>query len=174
MPDPDRVRSFEQTVLPHLRAGYNLARWIVRNDHDAEDVLQESILRAYRSFDGFSSGNPRTWLMTVVRNHSYTFLRKNRSRDLDDELDEDSAATADTPEVVLLRSAQGRFLNEAVAALPVAYREAFVLRELEGLSYKEIADMTDVPIGTVMSRLSRARQRLQAAVLRRERERSGS
>ena len=178
MPEPDRperIESFERQVLPHLRAGYNLARWIVRNDHDAEDVMQEAMLRALRFFDGFSGGNARTWLLAVVRNSSYTFLQQNRPRELGTELDEelhagpDSAGrTPETPEVVLLRSAEARFLNQAVEALPVEFREAFVLRELEGLSYKEIAELARIPIGTVMSRLSRARRQLQAAVARRE------
>jgi RNA polymerase sigma-70 factor (ECF subfamily) len=172
---PDGVASFEQLVLPHMRAGYNLARWLLRNDHDAEDVMQEAIVRAFRFFDGFSGTNPRAWLLTVVRNSAYTFLQQNRARELGTEFDEalhtEPAAngrTSETPEVLLLRSAQQRSLNEAVEALPVEFREVFVLRELEGLSYKEIADLARIPIGTVMSRLSRARRQLQAAVARRE------
>ena len=169
------IHAFERVVLPHLRAAYNLARWILRNDHDAEDVMQEAVLRAFRSFDGFSGGNPRTWLMTVVRNSSYTFLQQNRAHELGTELDDDlhsgiaaGVRVPETPEVVLLRGAEGRFLNEAVAALPVEFREVFVLREAEGLSYKEIADLAGIPIGTVMSRLSRARRHLQAAIARRD------
>ena len=171
MPEPDRGKSFERLVLPHLGAGYNLARWILRNDHDAEDVLQEAVMRAFRFFDGFSGDKPRAWLLTVVRNSAYTFLEQNRARELgtelEDELHAESAAAArsdETPEVLLLRSAQQRHLNEAVEALPVEFREVFVLRELEGLSYKEIADLASIPIGTVMSRLSRARRKLQAAL----------
>ena len=172
---PDRVVSFEQLVLPHLPAGYNLARWLLRNEHDAEDVMQEAVLRAFRFFDGFTGTNPRAWLLTVVRNSAYTFLQQNRARELGTEFDEElhteavsNGRTSDTPEVLLLRSAQQRFLNEAVEALPVEFREVFVLREMEGLSYKEIADLARIPIGTVMSRLSRARRQLQAAVARRE------
>ncbi len=168
---PHRVDSFEAVVLPHMRAGYNLARWLLRNDHDAEDVTQEAIVRAFRFFDGFSGDNPRAWLLTVVRNSAYTFLQQNRARELDTEFDEvlhSEPDTSETPEVLVLRSAQQRFLNEAVEALPVEFREAFVLREMEGLSYKEIADVARIPIGTVMSRLSRARRQLQAAVARRE------
>jgi len=172
---PDRVVSFEQLVLPHLLAGYNLARWLLRNDHDAEDVMQEAVMRAFRFFDGFTGTNPRAWLLTVVRNSAYTFLQQNRARELGTEFDEElhteavsNGRTSDTPEVLLLRSAQQRFLNEAVEALPVEFREVFVLREMEGLSYKEIADLAHIPIGTVMSRLSRARRQLQAAVARRE------
>jgi RNA polymerase sigma-70 factor (ECF subfamily) len=169
---PDQVASFEQLVLPHMRAGYNLARWLLRNDHDAEDVMQEAIVRAFRFFDGFRGDNPRAWLLSVVRNSAYTFLQQNRARELGTEFDEEvhgeSASAEETPEVLLLRSAQQRSLNEAVEALPVEFREVFVLREMEGLSYKEIAELARIPLGTVMSRLSRARRQLQAAVGRRE------
>ena len=166
-----RLRNFEQAVLPHLDAAYNLARWLLRNDHDAEDVVQEAIIRALRFFDGFSGTNPRGWLLTVVRNGAYTFLRQNRTRELntefDEELHEDPASpcgSSETPEIQLLRSAQQRLLNDAVEGLPVEFREVFLLREKEGFSYKEIAEMARIPIGTVMSRLSRARRALQAAV----------
>jgi RNA polymerase sigma-70 factor (ECF subfamily) len=164
-----------------MRAGYNLARWLLRNDHDAEDVTQEAIVRAFRFFDGFTGDNPRAWLLTVVRNSAYTFLQQNRARELSTEFDEvlhseqaSDGHTSETPEVLVLRSAQQRFLNEAVEALPVEFREVFVLREMEGLSYKEIADMARIPIGTVMSRLSRARRQLRAAVARREQAGSAS
>ncbi len=172
---PQRVEAFEAEVLPHLRAGYNLARWLLRNDHDAEDVMQEAMVRAFRFFDGFSGNNPRAWLLTVVRNSAYTFLQANRARELGTEFDEavhsepaSAGRDSETPEVLMLRSAQQRFLNEAVEALPVEFREVFVLREMEGLSYKEIADVARIPMGTVMSRLARARRQLQAAVARRE------
>jgi len=172
---PQRVEAFEAEVLPHLRAGYNLARWLLRNDHDAEDVMQEAMVRAFRFFDGFSGNNPRAWLLTVVRNSAYTFLQENRARELGAEFDETvhsepaaAGRSPETPEVLVLRSAQQRFLNEAVEALPVEFREVFVLREMEGLSYKEIAEVARIPMGTVMSRLARARRQLQAAVARRE------
>ena len=162
-------------MLPHMRAGYNLARWLLRNDQDAEDVTQEAIVRAFRFFDGFTGDNPRAWLLTVVRNSAYTFLQQNRARELGTEFDEvlhsepaSNGRTSETPEVLVLRSAQQRLLNQAVDALPVEFREVFVLREMEGLSYKEIADMARIPIGTVMSRLSRARRQLQASVAGRE------
>jgi len=162
-------------VLPHMRAGYNLARWLLRNDQDAEDVTQEAIVRAFRFFDGFNGDNPRAWLLTVVRNSAYTFMQQNRARELGTEFDEvlhsepaSNGRSSETPEVLILRSAQQRLLNQAVEALPVEFREVFVLREMEGLSYKEIADVARIPIGTVMSRLSRARRQLQAAVAGRE------
>jgi len=177
---PDHAASFEQLVLPHLQAGYNLARWLLRNDADAEDVMQEAMVRAFRYFGSFSGLNPRAWLLAVVRNSAYTFLRQNRARELGTEFDETQHAgpaeeqTSETPEVLLLRSAQQRFLNRAVEGLPVEFREVFVLREMEGLSYKEIADLANVPIGTVMSRLSRARRRLQTELGRSERAGSTS
>jgi RNA polymerase sigma-70 factor (ECF subfamily) len=167
---PDRAGPFEEQILPHARAAWNLARWLLRNDHDAEDVMQEAILRALRSFDGFRGDNPRAWLLAVVRNSAYSFLQQNRARELGTPFDEELHAepAAITPEVLLLRSAQKRSLDEAVDALPVEFREVFVLRELEGLSYKEIAAVARIPIGTVMSRLSRARRQLQSALGLRE------
>ena len=167
----ERGQSFDEVVLPHLRAGYNLARWLLRNDQDAEDVTQEALARALRFFDGFNGHNPRAWLLAVVRNSAYTFLQAHRARELGCEFDEEQhgALASDgrppeTPEVLVLRSAQQRQLNAAVDALPVEFREVFVLRELEGLSYKEIAEVARIPIGTVMSRLSRARRQLQSAL----------
>ena len=178
---PHRGESFEAVVLPHMRAGYNLARWLLRNDQDAEDATQEAIVRAFRFVDGFNGDNPRAWLLTVVRNSAYTFLQQNRARELGTEFDEvlhgepaSNGRTSETPEVLVLRSAQQRLLNEAVDALPVEFREVFVLREMEGPSYKEIADMARIPIGTVMSRLSRARRQLQAAVAGRQQAGSAS
>src|ERR1700730_6530615 len=137
--------------------------------------MQEASVRAFRSFDGIRGNNPRAWLLTVVRNSAYTFLQQNRARELATEFDEElhtevvsNGSPSDPPERQQLRAAQQRLLNEAVEALPVEFREVFVLREMEGLSYKEIADLAHIPIGTVMSRLSRARRQLQAAVARRE------
>ena len=161
-------------MLPHLGAAYNLARWLLRNDHDAEDVAQDAIVRAFRFFDGLRGQSPRAWLLSVVRNSAYSFLQQHRARELGVEFDEvlhtlpaAESRAPETPEVLLLRSAQQRLLNDAVEALPVEFREVFVLRELEGLSYKEISDVARVPIGTVMSRLSRARRRLQSSLARR-------
>jgi RNA polymerase sigma-70 factor (ECF subfamily) len=150
---------FEQVVLPHIDAAYNLARWLTRNDHDAEDVLQDAMLRAYRFFDGLR-GEPRPWLLAIVRNACFSWLQANRPADLtpmdDDALEADVAG----PEALAGRELDRRVLNEAIAALPVQFREALVLRELQDLSYKEIARIAGVPIGTVMSRLARARRLL--------------
>jgi RNA polymerase sigma-70 factor, ECF subfamily len=170
---PHRDTSFERDVLAHMGAGYNLARWLLRNDHDAEDVMQDAIVRAFRFYDGFNGVNPRAWLLAVVRNSAYSFLQKRQRGPAtafeEEELHgEPAVRDPETPEVLLLRSAEQRFLNQAVEALPIEFREVFVLREMEGLSYKEIAELARIPIGTVMSRLSRARRQLQTAVARRE------
>ena len=171
MLEHDHLANFEQVVLPHLGAAYNLARWLLRNDHDAEDVMQDAMIRAFRFFDGFSGENPRAWLCKVVRNSAYTFLRQNRACELSTDFNEElhtepvsPGRSFETPEALLLSSAQQHLINEAVERLPVEFREVFVLREMDGLSYKEIAETARIPIGTVMSRLSRARRQLQAAL----------
>ena len=149
-------------MIPHMGAAYNLARWLTRNDHDAEDVVQEAYLRAYRFFDGFHGVDGRTWLLAILRNTCYTWLQQNRkpSLQLEEDLpDLDSARL--NPEALLLRSVDRESLRRALDELPVEFREAIVLRELEGLSYKEISAVAGVPLGTVMSRLARARSRLQ-------------
>jgi RNA polymerase sigma-70 factor (ECF subfamily) len=163
----DRQSRFDRTVLPHLDAAYDLARWLTRNDQDAEDVLQTAALRALQFFDGFHGVNARAWLLTIVRNVFYTWLdarhRGHEAVPFDEEIHatEDAGAPLGQPEAELLRRVESRFLREGFEALPLPLREVMVLRELEGLSYKEIAAVTAVPIGTVMSRLSRARRQLQ-------------
>jgi len=150
-------------VLPHLGAAYNLARWILRDEHDAKDVVQDAYLKAFRFFDGFRGGDSRGWLLTIVRNACYTWLRKARPDELAVPFDEEFHGREDsggTPETEMLRSANAQSLKDALERLPVGLREAIVLRELEGLSYAEIAAVADIPIGTVMSRLSRSRKRL--------------
>ena len=145
-------------MLPHLDAAYNLARWLTRNDHDAQDVVQEAMLRAYRHFDGLR-GEPRPWLLAVVRNACFTWLKANRPAEAEP-LDDVADDALPGPEAAVARSVDRRLLNEAIAALPVQFREVLVLRELEDLSYRDIARIAGVPIGTVMSRLSRARRLL--------------
>jgi RNA polymerase sigma-70 factor (ECF subfamily) len=156
----ERTLRFEQQVLPHLDAAYNLARWLTRNDHDAQDVVQEAVLRAYRFFDGLR-GAPRPWLLAIVRNASFTWLERNRAADMV-AIEEDSAVADSSyePETVAASKLDRRVLNEAIAALPVQFREVLVLRELEDMSYKDIARIAEIPIGTVMSRLARARRLL--------------
>ena len=173
--DEDRRRGrFEAAILPHLDAAYNLARWLTRHDDDAEDVVQTACLRALRFFDGFQGGNARAWLLTIVRNSFYSWLQqRNRGHEIADPFDEDvhsAESGAADPEAELLRQADSRLLRQGFESLPLPYREVMVLRELEGLSYKEIAAIAGIPIGTVMSRLARARQQLRACLLRLEDE----
>ena len=155
--------NFEQAVAPHIDAAYNLARWLTRNDDDASDVAQESLLRALRFFDGFRGGAFRPWLLTIVRNTYLTWIQKNQPQALTP-LEDDTESRGANPEELLLERVDGERLRRALDDLPREYREVIVLRELEELSYKEIAEIAGIPIGTVMSRLARARRRLQEAV----------
>ena len=160
---------FEQAVLPHLDAAYSLARWLTRNDQDAQDVTQESFLRAFRFFDGYQGGNMRAWLLTIVRNTCYTWLHQNRppesAVEFDEEIHSEEFSADANPELQVLASADNATLQRALEELPEMFREVLVLREIEGMSYKEIADVASVSIGTVMSRLARARTRLRQALL---------
>ena len=158
----ERKRRFEQSVLPHFNAAYNLARWLTRNDQDAHDVVQDAVLRAYRFFDGLR-GEPKPWLLAIVRNSCFTWLKANRPEDtvgFNDAIAELLPADDDGPEVQAARNGDRRTLNAAIATLPAQFREVLILRELEDLSYKDIARIAGVPIGTVMSRLARARRLL--------------
>jgi RNA polymerase sigma-70 factor (ECF subfamily) len=156
--------NFEEIALPHITAAYNLARWLTRNTDDAEDVVQEAYLRAFKFFDTFRGGDCRPWLLRIVRNTCYTWLQQNRTSDLsivsDDEIDAVESGDPN-PETALLKRANGELLKQALEELPLEFREVFILRELEGLSYKQISQIAGIPIGTVMSRLARARTRLQ-------------
>lgn len=147
-----------------MDAAYNLARWLTRSDQDAEDVVQESCLRALKFFDSFRGENGRAWLLTIVRRTCYSWLAKNRPPQLSSEPNEELYEIEDPaphPEILLARSSDLDAVRQAIEQLPAEFREVIVLREMEGLSYKEIADAVDVPIGTVMSRLARARKHLQ-------------
>ena len=176
MADSARRRRFEEIVLPHLDAAYNLARWLTRNDQDAEDVVQDAYLRAFRFFDGFRGGEGRGWLLTIVRHTCYSWMEKNRPAEVSAVFDEEKHAEESAafdpeiagggnPEAIALQNAHRRILDQAIAALPLGFREVLILRELEDLSYKEIARVIDIPIGTVMSRLARARKLLQESAL---------
>jgi len=157
------VGSFEEALLPHLGAAHNLARWLLRNEQDAQDVVQEAYLRAFKSFRGFHGTNGRAWLLTIVRNTSYTLLKRNRAADLTTTFDEEIHATADesvSPTTILEHSEDAELIRQAMNELPADFREILVLRHQEGLSYKEIADIAHLALGTVMSRLARARAKL--------------
>jgi RNA polymerase sigma factor (sigma-70 family) len=152
---------FEQTIMPHLNAAYNLARWLTRNADDAEDLVQEAYLRAYRSFETLQGQDGRAWLLAVVRNTCFTWLRKKGER-ITVEFDEQiHGAAEENAETVLLNEAALGSLHGCLEGLPLEFREVMILRELEELPYKEISEIVRVPIGTVMSRLARGRKRLQ-------------
>jgi RNA polymerase sigma-70 factor, ECF subfamily len=160
---PAELISFEEAMLPHLDAAHNLARWLMRNEQDAQDVVQEAYLRAFKSFGGFRGSNGRAWLLTIVRNTSYTLLKKNRALDLTTTFDEEIHPIGDesaSPAMILEHCEDAELIREAMDALPAEFREILTLRHQEGLSYKEIADIAQIPPGTVMSRLARARGKL--------------
>jgi RNA polymerase sigma-70 factor (ECF subfamily) len=170
-PESGRAARFQAVVLPHLDAAMNLAWWLARNRADAEDIVQEAVLRAFKYFDRFGGEQPRAWLLAIVRNTCATWIARNRPRQLvlvgdsDAEAERhhaDLGAVAASPERHSEQHELGREIDRAVAALPLEFREVVILREIQALSYKEIAAMLDVPIGTVMPRLARARKLLQA------------
>jgi RNA polymerase sigma-70 factor, ECF subfamily len=167
-----KLALFEATVLPHLSAAYNFARWLLQNGSDAEDIVQESYLRAFKYFEGYHGGDSRAWLLTIVRNTTYNWLQEKRSRQLTDPIDETTealvAANDQNPETILLARIDHESLRQALTELPIEFREVLVLREMEELSYKEIAALCDLPIGTVMSRLARGRRHLQQRLARSE------
>ena len=165
--DGVKLARFERALLPHLDAAYNLARWLAGSAQDADDVVQEACLRALAFFDGFHGEDGRAWLLAIVRNTSYDWLRKHRRNAQLTASVEDlewAADTAPDPEEEHLRNADREAVRRGIEALPPEYREVMVLRELEGMSYKQIARIIDAPIGTVMSRLARARKRLMTAL----------
>jgi RNA polymerase sigma-70 factor, ECF subfamily len=168
MPAADHnVWNFEKEVLPHLDAAYNLARWLSCNEQDAEDIVQDAYVRAFRFFPAFRGGNARGWILRIVRNTCYTWLRKNRPMQSATEFDENLFGPDPrtlNPEEALLQKANDKMLRHAMEALPLKLRDVLILRELEGMSYKEIAEVTGMPPGTIMSRLSRARAGLRRSI----------
>jgi RNA polymerase sigma factor (sigma-70 family) len=161
--EKDTLARFEQTILPYMDAAYNLARWLTRNEDDAEDMVQEAYLRAFKFFSTFHGMDGRAWLLTIVRNTCYTWLHQNRAHEMTTVFDEEiHSVDTDTsnPATLAMRSADHQILTRALDELPVEFREVVVLRDLEGFSYKEIAGIANIPTGTVMSRLARARERL--------------
>jgi RNA polymerase sigma-70 factor (ECF subfamily) len=175
-----QIGSFDEIILPHLDAAHNLARWLVRSSDDAEDVVQEACLRAFRYFGTFRGGNARAWLLKIVRTTAFRWLQKNRAQHLATEFDEaihSEGCEAFNPEILLLQGADTQLLEQAMNLLPDRLREVLLLREREGLSYKEIADVVSVPMGTVMSTLFRARERFRHAasdLVRRQAQSKGS
>jgi RNA polymerase sigma factor (sigma-70 family) len=162
--------SFETVMMPHLDAAYNLARWMTRNDADAQDVVQEAYLRAMRFFDSFAGGNGRGWMLAIVRNTCYSWMQRNRPAEalhVFDENEHFAERPGSNPETDLLLRARRESLELCIRELPVQFREIIVLRELEGMSYREVAEAAEVPVGTVMSRLARARKRLEQCILTR-------
>src|SRR5437763_7782035 len=159
----EELMSFEAAMLPHLDAAHNLARWLLRNEQDAQDVVQEAYLRAFKSFGGFHGSNGRAWLLTIVRNTSYTLLKKNHAVDLTTTFDEEIHASGQesvSPATILEHAEDAELIGKAMNELPVEFREILTLRHQQDLSYKEIGEILEIPIGTVMSRLARARIKL--------------
>jgi RNA polymerase sigma-70 factor (ECF subfamily) len=157
------LASFEAMMLPHMDAAHNLARWLLRNDQDAQDVVQEAYLRAFKSFSGFHGSNGRAWLLTIVRNTSYTLLKKNRAADLTTTFDEEihaSEGESVSPAAILEHAEDAKLIKNAMNELPAEFREILTLRHQEELSYQEIGEILKIPTGTVMSRLARARAKL--------------
>lgn len=160
-----RQESFEEVVLPHLDAAYRLARWLMRNEHDAEDVVQEASLRAFRYFRTFAGGNGRAWFLRIVRNTCHGGWKPIQA--MTDPFDEErhsAAQSSNSPETLLLRTDVAERIERAIASLPDRFRELLILREMEGLTYRELAEVMDIPIGTVMSGLSRAREALRGTL----------
>lgn len=165
---------FTEVFVPYLVDAFRLARWLAGGREDAEDIVQEASMRAFKNIRGFSGGNPRAWVLTIVRNTSYSWLAKNRPKDvvLSDDLDQDDRAQIEqagtdemqTPERALIAKLQAQQVRKAMAALPAPFREILVLREVHDLDYRTIAEVAALPIGTVMSRLARARRLLTATI----------
>ena len=167
MVEKDLRADFDRVALPHLDAAYNLARWLTRHDQDAEDVVQEAFMRAYQFFRGFHGDTGRAWLLQIVRNTCYTWLAKNRlsaPSSATPEMLDAMASSGENPATLIERNEDREILMRAIDGLPVEFREVVVLRELEELSYKEIARIVEIPLGTVMSRLARAREKLHEAL----------
>jgi RNA polymerase sigma-70 factor, ECF subfamily len=162
-----KATNFDEAMLPHLDAAYNLARWLMRNEHDAQDAVQDAYLRAFRFFPGFRGGDGRAWLMQIVRNACYTRMRANRPAQNATEFDENALPPDPrvlNPEQAVLQGDSANLVRKAMESLPANIREILILREIEEMSYREIASIVGIPIGTVMSTLSRARARLRTAL----------
>lgn len=171
----EKLQRFEQVIMPHLDAAYNLARWLMRNEDDARDMVQEAYLRAFKFFDGFHGVDARAWLLTTVRNTCYTWLEQNRRSRATMSFDEEIHSLDDqvaNPSELALKSGDVEMVRESLEELSEEFREVIVLRDLEEMSYKRIAEVINVPLGTVMSRLARARGRLRRILFSRLKETS--
>lgn len=169
MGGPDKFSRFEAAVLPHLDAAYNLARWLLRSEDEAADAVQDACLRALRFIGSLRGDNGRVWLLAIVRNTCYSRMKRDKPRESDSEFDDElhnPEPGINNPELLLERGRDGESLRRALEDLPEELREIIVMRELDGMAYKEIADTAGIPIGTVMSRLARGRKRLQQALVR--------
>lgn len=167
MKEINSISSFEQVILIHLKAAHNLARYLCGNDDDASDLVQESCLKAYRFYNGFRGENGKAWLLTIVRNTFYSDLRQKKIKSVDIVFNEeihDTGSDETNPETLLINEETVQLVKQMLEKLPLEYREIVILREMEGFSYKEIAGISNIPIGTVMSRLARARKFLQKGV----------
>jgi len=167
--EQDKLARFEQHIMPHMNAAYNLARWLTSNDSDAQDVVQESYLRAFKYFGGFGGRDSRGWLLRIVRNVFYDWLKRNRGEEAGEPFDEEMHGVMDETQGpdgrLLLEKADHELLHKAIDSLALEFREILVLRELEGFSYNEISRLANIPLGTVMSRLARARERLRTQLI---------
>jgi RNA polymerase sigma-70 factor (ECF subfamily) len=161
---PTETSTFEQLMLPHLDSAYNLSQWLLRDPHDAEDAVQDACLRAFRAFAGFRGADGRAWFLTIVRNVCYSRLRQGKRESMTVAFEEDLHGISHDPGEANAQSwleAKGAQLKQALERLPAEYREVIVLHDVEGLSYRDIAGVAEIPLGTVMSRLARARARVQ-------------
>lgn len=168
MREINTISSFEQVILIHLKAAHNLARYLCGNDDDASDLVQDACLRAFRFFDGFRGENGRAWLLTIVRNTFYSDVRRKKTGNVESVYNEeihDVDIEGPNPETILINSENIKLVRETLEKLPLEFREVIILREMEGFSYKEIAGITNIPVGTVMSRLARGRKLLQKALV---------
>jgi len=181
MQEAEKLSRFEETILPHLDAAYNLARWLIRNDHDAEDIVQEACYRALKYFSAYRGENSRAWLLTIVRNTSYDWLKQNHPKEMVTVSDKDQdsetvdpverfAKEMSNPETLMLQRIDQEILKKALDELPAEFREVMILREIEEMPYKEIAGVCNIPLGTVMSRLARGRKQLQRCLVEWERQ----
>ena len=168
-----RLRLFEEIILPHLNAAHNLARWMTRNDQDAQDVVQESYMRAFRFFDSYRGGDGKAWLLEIVRNTCFTFQRREMRKStvvVFEEAAHTPSVKQPNAEEALVEAGNRQILRRCIEALPEPFREVLVMRELEEMSYRQISEVSGLPPGTVMSRLSRARQRLEECAKSRDME----